>query len=261
MDGRYYLSPSLLYSIRQKAAARGKGKDGDYEIPVEGEWVTIACVTGIAREWTTGGKKDKNRLDKDRMYRREWYEDDFMDPEEEAMQRSNRNKKKDDQDGTKYIKDGRLYFLTDIGSQAWGPETPDGGPEGHHELKLLTYKSRGQDKEGRYFGGTKGTYEKLGRYCHGQVIAIITPRVLAPKTQDTDTRMCLYVEGVSSIVVLGVSSNYSSCTAKTREGEKCGNYVDRRTMRGSKFKETICDYHLGIGVERTQRGRQEFANS
>lgn len=261
MDGRYYLSPSLLYSIRQRAAARGKGKDGDYEIPVEGEWITIATVTGIAREWTTG-KKDKDRIDLNRR-KREWYEeDDFMDPEEEAMQRANRNKKKDKQDEAKYIKDGRLYFLTDIGSQAWGPEGSEGGVEGHHELKLLTFKARGQDKDtGRYFGGTKGTYEKLGRYCHGQVIAIITPRVLAPKANDTDTRMCLYVEGVSSIVVLGVSSNYSSCSARNREGEKCGNYVDRRNMSGSKFRETICDFHLGIGVERTQRGRQEFANS
>ncbi|PWN21201.1 hypothetical protein BCV69DRAFT_190184 [Microstroma glucosiphilum] len=254
MDGRYYLSPSLLYSIRQRAVARGQGQDGDYEIPVEGEWVTIACVTGILKEWISG--KD----DEDGKERLEWYDDDQISKKEAKKRLERLRQEKDDR--VRLIDEGRLYMLRDIGSQARGAAGEGGGNEGHHEIKLQTVKAHGQDKEtGRYYGGTKGTYEKLGRYCHGQVIAIITPRISASKSVRDGDVMTLRPPDGASIVVLGNAKDYTSCTARTEEGEKCGHYVDRKGLSGSRAKEPICDFHLGIGVERTQRGRQEFANS
>ncbi|SPO36790.1 uncharacterized protein PSFLO_02261 [Pseudozyma flocculosa] len=57
LQGRYYIPPSMIYSVarptykdvdptesRRAGYGKDSGRDGDYEIPVDGDWLTIAVI-------------------------------------------------------------------------------------------------------------------------------------------------------------------------------------------------------------------------
>ena len=156
LRGRYYLSPSTLYSI----ARPSKNRQG-YDIPVDAEWVTIAIVA------ERGDIKLQNGTIK------------TTEPNE-----------KDAQAQTEQTKGPKKYTtirLIDLGGVA--PKEKTKSPRGDAYLNMMLFEadsvttSRESDSrtvERSYKGGSGGAFEQSARFPEGTVIAICSPKVLRP---------------------------------------------------------------------------------
>ena len=149
MSGRYYISPSILYSI----ATLSPSKEA-YEIPVDRDWVTIAVIA----------HREDVRL---------------SNP-------SSRNGEDTTQDGrpknSKYIKIRLVDFGTPTGDS--GATRGDAmlnmllfEASSVHEIKEDNSKSRGKKV---YNGGSGGAFEASAKYREGAVISVLNPMVLRP---------------------------------------------------------------------------------
>lgn len=262
MTGRYFLSPSLLYSIKDSAPP-GKGTDGDFNLPVDGDWVLIATITGFKRSWSCkekqvgdstsedendpfGGGDGKKRKKKSRdVGPRQRLADGSIQIEEEDRYR------------TLAAASGRYYDMADMS------ERDDGsGIKGHNQLSLSLVSSHWDEEGKRWVGGSRGAYEKLSKHAYsGVVLAFVNPRIVIPKRKEKEkfgrTRLQVNPRSAESVHIIGTCLDYALCEAIKKDGTKCGETVDRRNIRRGS---AVCNYHLSRGVTKTQHGRQEFAN-
>lgn len=150
LRGRYYISPSKLYSVVRLASNRQK-----YEVPVEGEWVTIAVVASRGEIRLSQGTQMSTSVDED-----------------DSGARKMRPKKH------------MTLKLVDFGSKS-----SSGSIKGDALLNLLLFEadsvttsretsSRKVDRT--YTGGSGGAFEESSKLSEGAVIAICNPRVLKP---------------------------------------------------------------------------------
>ena len=189
LTGRYFLPPSLLYSV-----ARLTPDKQAYDVPVEGDWVTIAVVAERGEikltnpgpngtkddeeeeEGVDGGKKLKNgkpppgKLHDSR-------------PETEKEDYSRKRSKK-----FIHIK------LVDLGhgsrSSSNNSSTSRGALRGDAQLNLLLFESDSFDVitddvtrklRKAWKGGSGGAFEEcLTKLREGTVIALLNPKVLRP---------------------------------------------------------------------------------
>ena len=185
MRGRFYLSPSRLYSCIRLSADKQT-----YDVPVPGDWVTIAVVADIGEVKYTrppvglGPDEDENRKSKKHGT------DKGKAKEPKQGQDSEENSAKTG--GKRYIN----IRLVDFGARGGGSET--GGKSvirGDAFLSLLLFESDrfewlepGDDEPRRkskkkvkiYKGGSKGAFEAMHKIRQGDVIALLNPRVLKP---------------------------------------------------------------------------------
>ncbi|KII90124.1 hypothetical protein PLICRDRAFT_159473 [Plicaturopsis crispa FD-325 SS-3] len=244
LSGRYYISPSRLYaSIRLLPNKQG------YDVPVAGDWVTIAVVAergqikhtkapvAITRE---GGEaqtsKGKGKAEPPRPH------------------------------GKKYVN----MKLIDFGSRSRSASSATGGKaviRGDAFLTLLLFESDGFDRVtspdgGKttklYKGGSKGAFESMSKVKEGDVIALLNPKVLKPFQRSNDTPhpvnniLALTPESASSIAVIGRSRDLGMCTVKKKDGKVCGSWYDKRVSE-------VCEWHVQNAVEHRRAGRAEFS--
>src|SRR5258706_1571575 len=176
MSGKYYISPSTHYSI----ATLSPSKEA-YEIPVEGDWVTVAVIA-----------------------------------HREDVRLSNPPPRKDEdttQHGppknSKYIK----LRLVDFGTP-----TADGtgATRGDAMLNMLlfeassVYEIKEDDSKSRgkkvYKGGSGGAFEASAKYREGAIISVLNPIVLRPFKVGYFHRSCVRDPNQSSP---GLSRNAS----------------------------------------------------
>jgi hypothetical protein len=150
MSGRYYISPSTLYSI----ATLSPSKEA-YEVPVEGDWVTVAVIA----------HREEVRLSNTPV----------------------RNDEDGSQHGAPKASKYTKLRLVDFGT----PTTDDAGAtrgdamlnmllfeaSSVHEIKEEDSKSKGKKI---YKGGSGGAFEASAKYHEGAVIAVLNPSVLRP---------------------------------------------------------------------------------
>ena len=150
MSGKYYISPSTLYSI----ATLSPSKEA-YEVPVDGDWVTVAVIA----------HREDVRL---------------SNP-------SSRNGEDTTQDGpsknSKYIKIRLVDFGTPTGDSA-------GATRGDAMLNMLlfeassVYEIKEDDSKSKgkktYKGGSGGAFEASAKYREGAIISVLNPMVLRP---------------------------------------------------------------------------------
>jgi len=169
---RYYLSPSLLYSIIRP----DKHRSG-YDVAVEGDWVTIAVIAERGKiQVSRGFTNNDDRLDEDEG------------AEDKPSKGKNKHHKVNDAS-----KGGRKYVsikLVDFGhrSKTGGKSSSSGDAL----LTLLLFEAETvsvapKDPNGKvhgstiYKGGSGGAFEELlPKLREGAVIAILNPRVLRP---------------------------------------------------------------------------------
>lgn len=165
LRGRYYLSPANLYS-----AARPSKHRQEYEIPVEGEWVTIAVVA----------ERGEVKL----SYRGVSQADD---EEGDDIKKSSETKQKN---GPKKYCTVRLVDLGGASSEGKGKAV-----RGDAHLNMILFEadivntSREKDSrsvERTYKGGSGGAFEQSSSFPEGTVIAVCSPRVLKPYQVCTD---------------------------------------------------------------------------
>ncbi|OSX62254.1 hypothetical protein POSPLADRAFT_1142839 [Postia placenta MAD-698-R-SB12] len=249
LRGRYYLSPSKLYSVVRLLP----NKQG-YDVPVAGDWLTIAVVAERSKVKQSQAPVGLGREDK------------TFDGDEEGTAKGKRPRKEDPPkpSGKKYVN----MKLVDFGCRS-GSSSATGGKaviRGDASLSLLLFEADRYDlvtkengrKEKIYKGGSRGAFEKMSVLREGAVVAFLNPRILKPfqRSADaphpTDNILAITPDSVNSIAVIGYSQDLGMCKAVKRDGSACGSWCDRRVS-------DVCDYHIQHAVERKRAGRAEFS--
>ncbi|THH01685.1 hypothetical protein EW145_g6867, partial [Phellinidium pouzarii] len=273
LSGRYFLPPSLLYSV-----VRLQPNKQAYEVPVEGDWVTIAVVAERGDVRFTSGPGNAahgKRADED-------------EPKESKEKKTNGkefNKRgNDDDDEENPRKGGKKYVhlkLIDLGirSRSTSSAAPRASLRGDAQLSLLLFESDyfdklihdegGKKKEQKIWrGGSGGAFEEcFTKLREGAVIALLNPKVLKPfqntKNPSASSILALTPPSSSAIAIIGHASDLGMCTVRRRDGKPCRAWVDRRITSnagpGKSGAEDVCEYHIQSAVQRARAGRAEFS--
>jgi minichromosome maintenance protein 10 len=174
LRGRYYLSPSRLYS-----AVRLLPDKQGYDVPVPGDWITIAVVA----------ERGPLKFSKAPV---------TVGPDEGIEKRGDwkskgKGKAKEQAEASKPT--GKKYVnlkLIDFGARSRSSSSASGGKaiiRGDAFLSLLLFESDGFDlitNDGDakphkvYRGGSRGAFEALSKIKEGDVIALLNPKILKP---------------------------------------------------------------------------------
>lgn len=169
MTARYYLSPSQLYSV-----VRLQPDKQGYDVPLYGDWVTIAVV---AERGPVKLTRAPVTLDPDEQPdKKPWQKDKSKGRRDEVKQPT----------GKKYVN----FKLIDFGARSGSSGT--GGQSvirGDAFLTLLLFEADGYDlihtddnRKPRklYKGGSRGAFESMAKVKEGDVIAFLNPKILKP---------------------------------------------------------------------------------
>lgn len=206
LDSRYYLPPTLLYSVIRLS------RDGStYDLPVDGDWLTIAVVAERGEVKISGTKQTSANDDDDG--------DDDIEEDEDgpapAAKPPAKNtgpfkpgdpKNKSKKSGTEYKnkkRPPRKYINLKLCSLPPRTKTSSSSA-GDALLQLLLFESDSVahdtmlNDEGekvvikRYSGGSGGAYEKWCNLTVGSVIAIMNPKVLRPLRVRPSSHMSVF---------------------------------------------------------------------
>lgn len=182
--GRYYLTPTLLYSVIRLS------RDGaTYDLPVDGDWVTIAVVAERGEVRISGTKSTSKDED----------DDDDGDEDEDGNQVP-KDPKKNGWKGKKgkpeYRKrPPRKYInlkLCSLPPRSRNSNGSSTSTSGDALLQLLLFEADSvatemvENGDGekvpvkRYLGGSGGAYERWCNLTVGSVIAVMNPKILRP---------------------------------------------------------------------------------
>lgn len=179
LTGRYYLPPSRLYSaIRLLPNKQG------YDVPVAGDWVTIAVVAErgpikFSRAPVGIGKDDGNGMPDEEM---------TVHNGDSAKAKGKRRDEPSKPSGKKYVN----IKLIDFGARSRSSSSATGGKatiRGDAFLTLLLFESDGydlvNDDSGKrakkvYKGGSRGAFEALSKLKEGDVVALLNSKILKP---------------------------------------------------------------------------------
>ena len=272
MTGRYYISPSKLYSIVRAHPGVGTGARGQaYDVPVVGDWVTIAVVAErspirVSRAPVALAPGEARDADDP---------DPIPSPSVPPFHRSSKSGNKDPppRAGRKYVN----LMLIDFGVSG-----KKGTSRGDAVLSLLLFESDSCDTVSRgdgllpekvYRGGGRGAFEAMTKLREGTVIALLNPRVLKPiqvsvigvtshhllkkfwvlvrQKPGASNVLALTPESAASMAVIGIAQDLGMCNVVKRDGKPCGSWCDKRVSE-------VCDYHVQHAVERRRAARPEF---
>ncbi|CAE6468769.1 unnamed protein product [Rhizoctonia solani] len=251
MYGRTYLSPSKLYSVARLSPDRSA-----YDVPVEGDWVTIAVIAErgqvqVSKRGNRGGQQGK-KGDKSA-----------------GGQNTNEDEDEDSRPAPREKKYMRL-LLVDFGHRVSEEKpTPKEQTKGDALLNMLLFEAdsartedgqatRGKGKGVTYKGGSGGAFEVCAKLREGAVLAILNPRILKPFQRSTgnphprDNALAITPESAESIAVLGYSRDLGSCRAIKRDGNPCGSWCDKRIS-------DVCEYHIQDAIKSKRAARPEFS--
>ncbi|KZV96434.1 hypothetical protein EXIGLDRAFT_643216 [Exidia glandulosa HHB12029] len=258
LRGRYFISPSTLYSVVRPQP----GRTG-YDVPVDGDWVTIGVIaehgpirTTISHQSTTAADDDDasnkrrklNNGDKDKP----------VDGAKAVDGKSTQQKQAQKPRGKRFVN----FKLVDFGTREISSSNAQ--IRGDAVLSLLLFEADQCDmqvdaatgKKTRLFrGGSRGAYEAQGKLREGTVVAFLNPRILKPMQNNAPHRtqnvLAITPESAESMIVLGHSKDLGMCIAKRKDGKPCGSWFDKRCSEA-------CDFHLQKAVQSKRAARPEF---
>ncbi|KAG8831168.1 hypothetical protein FRC17_003554 [Serendipita sp. 399] len=247
MRGRYYLSPSLIYSLARPSTNRQ-----GYELPVDSEWVTIAVVAERGDIKISQGSIRSTTPEKSEKGKEKAAKEEGAAEEERRV-------------GPKKYTTVRLIDFGTASSEGKGKAV-----RGDAYLNMMLFEadsvvtsreSGSRRVEKTYKGGSGGAFEQSAKYAEGSVIAICSPRILKPyqagrgggeKPHPTNNVLGITPISGESILVIGDSKDLGCCAATRRDGKPCGSWCDRRVS-------AVCDFHLQQAVQSRRAGRAEFS--
>ena len=289
------MPPSLLYSVVRPfdgpSSAETKGRDGDYDVPVDGDWLTIAVIAEKSeirftkpKPWLSGeqdemlhfkkagrGSDGKLNLELDADTRRKATKADEEEMERAMVERRQAGRSR------KYI----MVKLVDLNveSEARGDNMLnmmcieadeidqlnngiEARPEIHAQLEELRRSKR------RYINGSQGAFELIHHLPEGTLIAILNPRILKPYSPDgsraKSNLLTLTPRSAHDVLTIGRAQHYAHCQAIRRDGTRCTAFVDRRTLSAPNSRgqqPIVCEFHLTQAVTNVRRGRADLANA
>ncbi|KAK2462015.1 hypothetical protein APHAL10511_006478 [Amanita phalloides] len=264
--GRFYLSPSKLYSCVRLSSDKQA-----YDVPVPGDWITIAVVAELGDVKYT---RPPVTLGRD--------EDGTKKTGKKKSDKGSAKEQKGNQDNEENLEKagGKRYInikLVDFGARSAGSET--GGTNvirGDAFLSLLLFESdrfewldpgdnERQSKLKKrvkvYKGGSKGAFEAMHKIRQGDVIALLNPRVLKPFQRNSTTTsgvnattnmLAVTPENSESIVLVGRARDLGRCNARKKDGQLCSSWCDTRVSE-------VCEWHMQRAVESRRARRAEFS--
>ncbi|KZO97620.1 hypothetical protein CALVIDRAFT_562960 [Calocera viscosa TUFC12733] len=250
LTGRYFLPPSLLYSVVRLTADKQA-----YDVPVSGDWVTIAVVAerGEVKLSRGGQRKDGEIASSDE----EGGKKNWRDREKQKERQKARDEGKPQ--GKKYI----TLKLVDFGNKAGGSatgSTKGATSRGDAMLSLLLFEANNVREEveevGKkkvYKGGSGGAFEVWASTLReGSVVALLNPRQGDNKPHPTGNILALSPNTAESVTVLGQSQDLAQCAARRKDGSQCNGWCDKRVNE-------VCEYHIQQRVKSLRAARPEFA--
>ncbi|KAF8583408.1 hypothetical protein K439DRAFT_1412151 [Ramaria rubella] len=255
LRGRYYLSPSLLYSV-----IRPLPSNQGYDVPVPGDWVTIAVIAEMGPIKLTSTSSTIHADDDARPSNGKdgtGKGKQKVEPEDKKMR------------GKKYMS----LKLVDFGTRSrTSSATPKAQIRGDALLTLLLFEADSHsfvEDENRakgcktertkvYKGGSGGAFEACMKLHEGAVVAILNPKVLKPYQRNssaphpTTNILAITPTSAQSIAIIGRSRDLGMCGATKRDGKVCGSWCDKRIS-------DCCEYHVEHAVQRKRAGRAEFS--
>lgn len=169
MTARYYLSPSRLYSV-----VRLKPDKSSYDVPLLGDWVTIAVV---AERGPVKLTRAPVTLDADEQQdKRSWKKDKGKKKEDEVKNPT----------GKKFVN----FKLIDFGARSKSSVNgAQAAIRGDAFLTLLLFEADSfdliqadpnQKPRKLYKGGSRGAFEAMAKVKEGDVVALLNPKILKP---------------------------------------------------------------------------------
>ncbi|KDQ09041.1 hypothetical protein BOTBODRAFT_37419 [Botryobasidium botryosum FD-172 SS1] len=160
LRGRYYISPSLLYSVIRPL----QNKQG-YDVPIAGDWVTIAVVAERGKTQLTKGGARKNGEHAD-------MEDEGADEAkanakpQETGDIPNKTPDKKPYGGRKFVNIRLVDFGHRSSSRSGSAFGTRSGVGGDAILNMLLFEA----DDRTYKGGSGGAFEKCSKFPEGTVI-------------------------------------------------------------------------------------------
>nr|GAT45932.1 predicted protein [Mycena chlorophos] len=220
LRGRYYLSPSKLYScIRLLPNKQG------YDVPVDADWITIAVVAERGPYKYSRAPVEINGND---------------DDDEGKKKKPNGKGKEKEKDEPERKSSGKRYVNIKLSDGYDLIEEDDG------------------TKRKLYRGGSRGAFEEVCDVKEGTVLALLNPRVLKPFQRSNDNPhptsniLAVSPDSASAVLVLGHARDLGRCSAERRDGSVCGSWFDKRVSE-------VCDWHVQYAVTQRRAGRAEFS--
>jgi len=85
----------------------------------------------------------------------------------------------------------------------------------------------------------------------GTLLAILNPAILPPKGNQHNGRFSLKLgSSEDAVMEIGVSRDLALCSAIKKDGEGCGEWVDKR-------KTEACEFHVSLMVDKARKHRME----
>lgn len=85
----------------------------------------------------------------------------------------------------------------------------------------------------------------------GTLLAILNPAILPPKNGSANGKLSLKLgSSEDAVMEIGVARDLGLCSAIKRDGEGCGEWVDRR-------KTEACEFHVSLMVDKARKHRME----
>lgn len=199
MRGRYYVSPSMLYSIARQSSSRS-----GYEVPLVGDWVTIAVIGErgeISVSKGASGDDDEHSDSEDDSSKKKTVEQSLAElasipepPAPGAPPKRNQpfRKKKPAESASSGTRKGPKKYVTlrlvDFGNRAPDLHTGKSTIRGDALLNMILFEAESwtvdHTDDGReqrvYKGGSGGAFEACANLRAGCVVGIMNPRILKP---------------------------------------------------------------------------------
>ncbi|KAJ6464289.1 hypothetical protein C8R47DRAFT_1326780 [Mycena vitilis] len=215
LRGRYYLSPSRLYS----AVRLSPNKQG-YDVPVAGDWITIAVVA--ERGPYKYSKAPRKKYINIKLV-------DFGAPARSFVCHRWESRHRGD------AMLSLLLFESD------GFDTV---PQDEGRPKKV------------YRGGSRGAFEEMCDLKEGDVVALLNPRVLKPFQRSNDTphphKHPRHNAGIRLVDPDHWRAKISACAGRS-------NGTARSATPGATDVSDVCEWHVQHAVEQRRASRPEFS--
>ncbi|USW55464.1 Putative minichromosome maintenance protein [Septoria linicola] len=94
-------------------------------------------------------------------------------------------------------------------------------------------------------------FNQFWKLTPGTLLAIMNPAILPPKGNQHNGKFSLKLGSSEDCVMeIGVARDLGYCSAIKKNGEPCGEWIDKR-------KAEACEFHLNLQIEKARKGRME----
>lgn len=94
-------------------------------------------------------------------------------------------------------------------------------------------------------------FNQFWKLTPGSLLAILNPAILPPKGNQNNGRFSLKLgSSEDAVMEIGVARDLGYCSATKKDGQPCGEWIDKR-------RTEACEFHLSLQIEKSRKGRME----